>query len=49
MNIFGGVGKETHIPASNKPSDGKLTLYAKKKSAYLFGEQNILLANDYTI
>jgi hypothetical protein len=37
------------IPASNRPSDGKLTFYAAKKSAYLLGKQTVQLGNNYTL
>lgn len=39
-------GWEIDIPAANKPADGKVTIYASKRSASLYGEAELILDKD---
>ena len=40
-------GWEFDIPASKKPADAKLTIFAEVPPAFLSGRRDLLLANDY--
>ena len=42
-------GWEFDIPTGSKPKDGKLTVYAEVKSAFLKGKQDVELTNDYNL
>ena len=42
-------GWEFDIPTGSKPKDGKLTVYAEMKSAFLKGKQDVELTNDYNL
>jgi len=39
-------GWELDIPAASKPSNGKVTLYAKKESSFLYGASDLQLKGD---
>jgi len=39
-------GWEFDIPAASKPADGKLTIYASKSAASLYGEEGLVLDKD---
>lgn len=39
-------GWEFDIPAASKPADGKLTVYASKQAASLYGEEGLVLDKD---
>jgi hypothetical protein len=40
-------GWEIDIPSGIKPADGRLTVYASKESAFLKGQEDLRLADDY--
>lgn len=40
-------GWQFDIPAASKPHDGKLTIYASRESAFLTGNVEVVLSNDY--
>jgi hypothetical protein len=42
-------GWEFDIPPVTKPMDGKLTIYAQVKSAFLSGKTDVQLTNDYNL
>jgi hypothetical protein len=41
------AGWQFEIPNAGKPKDGKLSIYASKKSAYLTGRTDLILADDF--
>jgi len=40
-------GWQFDIPSAGKPKDGKLSIYASKKSAFLTGRTDLILADDF--
>jgi hypothetical protein len=42
-------GWEFDIPQGNKPTDGKLTIYAEVRSAFLTGKSDVVLGDDYNL
>ncbi|MBO0725458.1 MAG: carboxypeptidase regulatory-like domain-containing protein [Blastocatellia bacterium] len=41
------AGWQFEIPSAGKPKDGKLSIYASKKSAFLTGRTDLILADDF--
>jgi hypothetical protein len=41
------AGWRFEIPSAGKPKDGKLSIYASKKSAFLTGRTDLILADDF--
>jgi|SRR5450755_1269558 hypothetical protein len=42
-------GWEFDIPQGSRPTDGKLTIYAEVKSAFLAGKSDVVLGDDYNL
>jgi len=40
-------GWQFDIPSASKPKDGKISIYASKKSAFLTGRTDLILADDF--